>query len=654
MKRFSYFTTAAADYLEIPNSSCVLRSRSSYTTDSLDKVSGGNILLSGSSLHTPRKSQRLYVGRWLTALCLSLGSISSHAQAFNPVQRDTVRGAAHVAYAINYDKVSPHFAENSQELERINGMLDLLLSDSTAALQRVVIRGYGSPDGRYALNEQLARRRTENLKAYLAKHAKLSANLIEIEYVAEDWDGLSALVEKAPQENMPHRDEVLKVIKSQQQPDEKERIIRNQYPTDFLYLKDFFLPKLRRVDYSIEYLTGNGAAAANSSGLVSINGQPVSKEKTTAGADSSSVTGIAATSSAVVGHAAAADLQAKQTETAQQGSGESSGRLKLWLAIIAGLLLLLLLLAAGVIHWLYINLQAKDENLKRLQRDISYYREELQKLETEKAAVAQGVAPLPVVTTQSVEEPVAEETVAEEPVAEEPVVEAPITEEPVTDEPTDKEEPEVVPVVASAPVVVPIPTPTPKVEQPQPVLEPSQAAPVVAQNSQISGKKDKILKSESFAGGDPDDLERFKLMDQVVTEQKLFLNADINRRNLMRLAGVDKNRFALMMRNCANTNFAGYINSKRMEYALQLIKEHPDYTMKNIAETCGFSSQSTFFRVFKSIYGVTPTEFSQTGLLPKKEAELPFGGEVLKSQKGQNSNTEKGTIDFSMPLNDGE
>lgn len=623
MKRNRFFATNVADYLELPNSSRLLCSYSSCSFGSLNNIIGENgLLLSGTTLHTPRKSQRFYVGRWLTALCLSLGPVTSYAQASDYVQRDTVRGAARVAYAINYDKVSPHFAENSQELGKINSMIDLLLADSTATLQRVVIRGYGSPDGRYAFNERLARQRTENLKAYVAKHAKLPESLIKVEYVAEDWAGLTDIVEKVSQKDMPHRDEVLKVIMSRQQPDEKERIIRNRYPADFLYLKNSCLPKLRRADYSIEYLTRNSAVAAKSSAVVSINSEPVSggEASTTTSMDSSSV--AATVPSTVTAKATAADLQQKQAETVQEGSRGSSDRLMLWLAIIAGLLLLLLL-AAFLIRNLYLNLHAKDENLKRLHKDLNYYRSEIQRLEAEKSALAgEGASVVPVVAAVASAQP------EEKPAADEPAV----TEEPVAEEPTIAEEPEVAPVVVAAPVIAPIPTPAPKVEQPQPAVEPLMEAPVVAQNSEISSKNEKSLKFESFEGGDSDDFERFKLMDQKVTEQKLFLNADINRRNLMRIAGVDKNRFALMMRNCANTNFAGYINSKRMEYALQLLKEHPEYTMKNIAETCGFSSQSTFFRVFKSIYGVTPTEFSQTGSLPKKGAELPSGAELPKSQ----------------------
>jgi AraC-like DNA-binding protein len=168
----------------------------------------------------------------------------------------------------------------------------------------------------------------------------------------------------------------------------------------------------------------------------------------------------------------------------------------------------------------------------------------------------------------------------------------------------------------------------------------------VAQNSHISSQKEKFPKFRRNEGGDSDDFERYKLMDQAVTEQKLFLNADINRNQLMRLAGVDKNRLAQMMRKYANTNFAGYINSKRMDYAVQLIKEHPEYTMKTIAETCGFSSQSTFFRVFKSVYGITPTDFSHTGSLPRKEADLPFEEELSESQNGQNDHKNGRIISF--------
>ena len=150
---------------------------------------------------------------------------------------------------------------------------------------------------------------------------------------------------------------------------------------------------------------------------------------------------------------------------------------------------------------------------------------------------------------------------------------------------------------------------------------------------------------EDAPAGNSYDYERFLRMDKEVTEKKLYLDGNLNRRKLMRIAGVDKNRFGMMMRKYAKTNFSGYINSKRMQYAAQLITEHPEYTMKQVAETCGFNSQSTFFRVFKSVFGITPIELSQNN----KAGESVKSQEVIsfpKSQGGQNSTPREQMIKF--------
>ena len=55
-------------------------------------------------------------------------------------------------------------------------------------------------------------------------------------------------------------------------------------------------------------------------------------------------------------------------------------------------------------------------------------------------------------------------------------------------------------------------------------------------------------------------------------------------------------------------DFRQYINVLRAEYAAKLIRATED-SLTVISENAGFNSQSTFNRVFRSIYGMTPREF---------------------------------------------
>ena len=54
---------------------------------------------------------------------------------------------------------------------------------------------------------------------------------------------------------------------------------------------------------------------------------------------------------------------------------------------------------------------------------------------------------------------------------------------------------------------------------------------------------------------------------------------------------------------------SGYINNLRLNHAIQLLNEHPNYTMKAIAEDSGFNSMPTFNNLFKKKTGMTPFEF---------------------------------------------
>ena len=102
---------------------------------------------------------------------------------------------------------------------------------------------------------------------------------------------------------------------------------------------------------------------------------------------------------------------------------------------------------------------------------------------------------------------------------------------------------------------------------------------------------------------------RFKEIDRHIMKERLFAQPDFGRDELMRLFGVDKNTLPSIIQRYAGTNVSGYINNKRMEYAVLLIKQHPEYTLGAISEACGIKSPATFIRNFKNAYGMTPSEF---------------------------------------------
>ena len=120
------------------------------------------------------------------------------------------------------------------------------------------------------------------------------------------------------------------------------------------------------------------------------------------------------------------------------------------------------------------------------------------------------------------------------------------------------------------------------------------------------------LPTEQVEEPDDEDRRLFVEMDKQVTRDRLFLKPGLGREDLMRLIGVDKNRFGKMMSKYSDaSNTSVYVNTKRVEYGAKLLLEHPEYTIATIATECGMSNTVTFNRTFKSHFGMTPSEYRE-------------------------------------------
>lgn len=64
-----------------------------------------------------------------------------------------------------------------------------------------------------------------------------------------------------------------------------------------------------------------------------------------------------------------------------------------------------------------------------------------------------------------------------------------------------------------------------------------------------------------------------------------------------------------------NTNFKGFINHFRIRHAKMLIESRlassEKYDLADIFSQCGFSTNESFYRIFKSITGTTPGKYEK-------------------------------------------
>jgi AraC family transcriptional regulator len=73
--------------------------------------------------------------------------------------------------------------------------------------------------------------------------------------------------------------------------------------------------------------------------------------------------------------------------------------------------------------------------------------------------------------------------------------------------------------------------------------------------------------------------------------------------------------FHRIFKKYQNENLYSFIQRKRVEKALELIRNHKDLYLYEIAIDCGFSTQALFINAFKRHYGTTPHEFRKEILM---------------------------------------
>ena len=76
----------------------------------------------------------------------------------------------------------------------------------------------------------------------------------------------------------------------------------------------------------------------------------------------------------------------------------------------------------------------------------------------------------------------------------------------------------------------------------------------------------------------------FFKFDHLVKERKLYLNYQLTRDDYASLMGVDRNRFAAILKKFTSGNLSAYINGLRLEYSVSLFREHPDWSINKVAE----------------------------------------------------------------------
>lgn len=158
---------------------------------------------------------------------------------------------AQIKYLINQANIRNSELKTTSVQDFIKTLRDIKADEKGFMVDNIEVSAYASPDGKLDFNTKLAEKRRNSSAGYVNKELKnlnLSAD-VDQKYTAEDWDGFKELLQAS---NIQDKDVILRVLSMYQDPEEREKQIRN-ISAGYKELADEILPELRRARLTINY-----------------------------------------------------------------------------------------------------------------------------------------------------------------------------------------------------------------------------------------------------------------------------------------------------------------------------------------------------------------------------------------------------------------
>lgn len=99
-----------------------------------------------------------------------------------------------------------------------------------------------------------------------------------------------------------------------------------------------------------------------------------------------------------------------------------------------------------------------------------------------------------------------------------------------------------------------------------------------------------------------------RLHDYLLSDRK-FISVDINRNEIVSALGTNKNALSEAVKTVTGKTLMEYIRTIQLEEARRLLDDNPELTNEKLAFDCGFNALTTFYRLFRKQYGITPNEY---------------------------------------------
>ena len=106
--------------------------------------------------------------------------------------------------------------------------------------------------------------------------------------------------------------------------------------------------------------------------------------------------------------------------------------------------------------------------------------------------------------------------------------------------------------------------------------------------------------------------ELFARLEDVMKNGKLYLEKNLTRERAAEMIGSNRTYLSQMINEKTGMSFVHYVNNYRLDRAIEILSDPNDNTpMKALADYLGFSSPSTFYKLFLGKVGMTPAKYRE-------------------------------------------
>ena len=103
-------------------------------------------------------------------------------------------------------------------------------------------------------------------------------------------------------------------------------------------------------------------------------------------------------------------------------------------------------------------------------------------------------------------------------------------------------------------------------------------------------------------------------INSIMESQKLYKNSELKLSDLANAVGSNRRAVSDCINSQVGCSFNQYVNTFRTEHAKRIIRQYPDRKLSDIYVESGFANETSFFRTFKALTGMTPKEWKDKGL----------------------------------------